>query len=276
MKLLDKSEYNKVAKLLTEVAINSLLFRFVAEQKVNGLIYTDDTDEPCTFYIIHPYGMSLLFGETGNHDFNRDFLKSALNLDKVRNKPEWLQAYPGEWDKVLGVLFRDHLKKTNDGIKNQGDNNIEVNTRVNFKFNKEKYLDFKDRNVKNEYKILRTDKNLCESMQGSVVPMCFWNDADHFCNDGVGYSLIYEDRLVSTAFSACILDDKLELGIETTGDFKGKGFAKYTCSSLIDYCLENNYEPVWACRLENTGSYRLAQSLGFEPTVFIPYYRLIC
>jgi hypothetical protein len=33
-------------------------------------------------------------------------------------------------------------------------------------------------------------------------------------------------------------------------------------------------EPVWACRLENDGSYKLAQKLGFEPVLEIPYYRL--
>jgi hypothetical protein len=52
------------------------------------------------------------------------------------------------------------------------------------------------------------------------------------------------------------------------------GFAEYTCSALIDYCIENNYEPVWACHLENIGSYKLAQKIGFTPSALIPYYRL--
>lgn len=69
-------------------------------------------------------------------------------------------------------------------------------------------------------------------------------------------------------------DNQLEFGIETVDGFRGKGFAFHTASSLIDYCLENNYEPVWACRLENTGSYKLAEKLGFEPTVTLPYYKL--
>lgn len=33
-------------------------------------------------------------------------------------------------------------------------------------------------------------------------------------------------------------------------------------------------EPIWSCRLENTGSYKLAQKIGFLPTAEIPYYRL--
>jgi L-amino acid N-acyltransferase YncA len=50
--------------------------------------------------------------------------------------------------------------------------------------------------------------------------------------------------------------------------------ALYTCSALIDYCLANNFEPVWACRHENTGSFRLAEKIGFESVRTIPYYQL--
>jgi len=64
------------------------------------------------------------------------------------------------------------------------------------------------------------------------------------------------------------------LGIETIPVFRRKGFAQLTCSALIDYCIENNYEPVWACKLENISSCKLAEKLGFETCKRIPYYRL--
>ena len=111
-------------------------------------------------------------------------------------------------------------------------------------------------------------------MKGSVVPFYFWDSEDDFLKNGVGFSLFYKDKLSSTAYSSYIHDDKLELGIETVEEFRGKGFAEYTCSALIDYCIENNFEPVWACRLENIGSYKLAQKIGFIPSAEIPYYRL--
>jgi RimJ/RimL family protein N-acetyltransferase len=56
--------------------------------------------------------------------------------------------------------------------------------------------------------------------------------------------------------------------------YRGKGLALHACSALIDYCLEYNYEPVWACRLENYASYKLAQKLGFDPVLYMPYYKL--
>ena len=275
MILIDKSKYGKVLKPLMEVKINNLFARSVVEKKVEGFVYVDNTENPGTFYIIHPYGMSLLFGETDNDSFNSKFIDHAFNTYRIRDKYEWLQAFPESWNKEISLLFGDSLIKSKDNQDNSKNHKIVENTRVNFKFNKEKYLDLRSRDNNKEYQILRTDKEMFENMQGSVVPKYFWNDAETFFNQGVGFSLIYNNRLVSTAYSAFIHDNKLELGIETIETFRGKGFAFYTCSSLIDYCIDNNYEPVWSCRLENAGSFKLANKLGFEPTIYIPFYRLI-
>jgi hypothetical protein len=48
--------------------------------------------------------MSLLFGDSQNPDFNNKFLEYSLNFNKTRDKQEWMQAYPNDWDKVLSVL----------------------------------------------------------------------------------------------------------------------------------------------------------------------------
>jgi hypothetical protein len=274
MIVLDNSKYYKVIKPLREVTINNLFARSVIEEKVIGSVYVDNTEKPETFYIVHPYGMSLLFGETENDDFNLEFRNYALNTFKIRDKYEWLQAFPDSWNKKISVLFGDNLIKSSDNFGNDKNNKILENTRVNFRFNKEKYLDYNYKNNCKNYEILRTDKEMYENMPGTVIPKYFWKDAEYFFNHGIGYSLIYENILVSTAYSAFIHDNHLELGIETIEGYRGKGFAICTCSSLIDYCIGNDYEPVWSCRLENVASYKLAQKLGFEPTVYIPYYRL--
>lgn len=274
MILLDKSKYDAIIEPLREVTINHLFARSVLENKVNGVVFVDNMERPGTFYISHPYGMSLLFGETENADFNSSFLDYALNTFRIRDRYEWLQAYPDSWNNKISSLFGNKMIKSNDTIGNANNKMIEEHTRVNFKFNKEKYLDFKNQYRDKDYTIIRTDKEMYENINGSVIPKYFWRDAEQFYHSGVGFSLIFENKIASTAYSAFIHDDQLELGIETVEDFRGKGFAINTCSALIDYCLEKNYEPVWACRLENTGSYNLAQKLGFEPTFYIPFYRL--
>lgn len=273
MKLLYKSQYHLVSEPLSQLPINQLFARAVVEGHVSGKIYVDNTEHPTTFLVAHPYGMSLLFGNENNESFNEDFVRYALNESKQRQRTEWLQAYPATWNEKLSVLLRDKMVKEED--RTAGDTGkIELSTRVNFTFNRQKYLEFKNEFGQNNYQIVRTDKHLFEEMRGTVVPKYFWNNANDFYQNAVGFSLLYNGQIASTAFSAFIIDQKLELGIESVAHFRGKQFAIHTCLALIDYCLQNGYEPVWACRLQNTNSFQLAQKIGFEPSLYLPFYKL--
>ncbi|MGI9543432.1 MAG: GNAT family N-acetyltransferase [Cyclobacteriaceae bacterium] len=274
MILLDKSKYVRIRESFKQATINVLFARSVVEQHVTGKVYVDNIKEPRTSYVIHPYGMSLLFGEANNQEFNSQFLDYALNLYNVRYNDEWMQAFPDSWDSTLAILFKDEITRSSNNLGKGEKKKIELNTRCNFKFNTNKFLDFRRKIINKDFKIVRTDMKIFENMKGSVVPLRFWNNAKQFYNSGIGFSMFYEQKLASTAFSSYIHENQLEIGIETIENYRGIGLAKHTCSTLIDYCLEHGYEPIWSCRLENIGSYKLAQELGFEPTLTVPYYRL--
>ncbi|HBX52934.1 MAG: GNAT family N-acetyltransferase [Bacteroidetes bacterium RIFOXYA12_FULL_35_11] len=274
MILLDKNKYYQLNDPLKTVTINNLFAQAVIENKVSGKVYVDNEHNPKTFYVIHPYGMSLLFGDCNNQKFNKEFRDYSLNKNKSRTNNEWMQAYPDTWDIVLKDLFNNCLKKLSEKDEKEEHNKIELNTRINFNFNLTEYLIHNPIENRDEIKIVRTDEQIFDKMKGSVVPQYFWNNASDFFKNGIGFSLYYKSQLASTAYSAFIQDNKLEIGIETVEGFRGLGLAQYACSALINYCIENNYEPIWACRLENIGSYKLALKLGFMPVKKIPYYKL--
>jgi len=271
---LDKSEFSKVFEPLREVGINHLFANAVVEGHVSGTIYVENAENPTSFYVTHPYGMSLLFGNTTNEEFNSWLLNHALNTKKVRDWFEWLQAFPSTWNTLIETQWAGYIVKSKDNPEGARKDIIEENTRVNFKFNRANYLEFKQNHLHPHPETVRTDKYIFENMQGSVIPMRFWNDANDFSNRGVAFSVMDGDEVASTAFSAFVVGKQLEIGIETSDRYRGQGYAIATCSALIDYCLEYDYEPIWACRLENTASYLLAQKLGFEPTIYCPFYRL--
>ncbi|MCB0630157.1 MAG: GNAT family N-acetyltransferase [Saprospiraceae bacterium] len=274
MKELFREDYPKIIDALKAVKINNLFARAVVENHVSGRVYVNDINNPTTFYVVHPYGMSLLFGKHDNQEFNQAFKKYALNKNGLRDSHEWMQAYPEKWDSALQQLFADCSIKSSENEPNQTKNIIEFNTRVNFKFNPSKYLELKKGIKIPRIPAIRTGKKEFENMQGTVIPLNFWDNANDFLENAIGYSTYYENELACTAYASFIMDGFLELGMETVPKFRGKGLARYTCSRLIDYSLENGHEPVWACRLENIGSYKLAQKLGFDDVLHIPYYRL--
>ena len=271
MILLDKKDYFKIVEPLKLVTINNLFARAVVEQKAPGKIFVDNINKPKTFYVLHSYGMSLLFGKWDNFEFNKQFREYALNKNQIRNKYEWMQIFPDEWNITLVKLLGNSLVKQADNIIESGV--VEQNTRVNFRFSQEKYLT-KTRKEDKNVEIIKTDENIFLNMPGAVVPKYYWYNEQDFIKNGVGFSLLYKKQLAATAFSSWIFENKLEIGIETVEGFRGKGLAEIVCEAIIDYCITNRYEPIWSCRLENIGSYKLANKLGFEPIMEKPYYRL--
>lgn len=259
---------------IKEVQINNFFARSVIERHVTGRIYVDNLVDPKTFYVLHPYGISLLFGDHTNLQFNHLFKSYALNPDNGRSSHEWMQTYPREWDPVLDELFGELVIIAAGNRDNKTTGIIELNTRVNFRFNREKYLHRKKSGLSDSDLMVETDTTHFEQMSGSVIPLKFWDSASDFREKGKGFTLLHNGRIASTAYSAFVHEGILEIGIETVEGFRGRGFAEMTCAALIDYCLERDLTPVWSCRLENNASYMLAQKLGFEPSLQIPFYRL--
>ncbi len=268
------NQYYKAEEALRQVKINHLFAMAVVEGHVNGTVYVDNVEDPTSFYVIHPYGMSLLFGEPLNNEFNAWLLEHAINKFKTRDRYEWLQAFPETWNLLITHHWSDYLIDVESNKIDIRTNAIEVNTRVNFRFNKTTYLNFKHSLPADAVKVVRTDKNMFEQMKGSVIPSRFWNNADDFAERAIAFSVMDGNIVAGTAFSAFIIGSQLEIGIETTDGYRGKGYATKTCMALIDYCLENGFEPLWACKFDNTASLMLAQKLGFEPVVYWPFYRL--
>ena len=274
MKKLSKTRYNELLSILADVNINHYFAKAVLKCHAKGHVFVDNELEPSSFYILSDYGMSLLFGNTKNTEFNRQLAEHFLNNKQQRSNDEWLQVYPQDWSLIVEKLCNGRLIKGSDATKHF--DSVIQNTRVNFEFDRDKFELSKTASTINdcEQSIRALDKDIFQQLAGKVAPQHFWKNADDFIKFGKGYSLVLDDQVASSAYSACVDNNILEIGIETKQEHQGKGYAFTLASKLIDYCLDNNLTPVWACRLENTGSYLLAQKLGFTPTKELPYYRL--
>ena len=274
---LAKNKYLLLIPFVKQVSFNHLFAESVLKDVVNGKVYVDCDVNPSSFYILHSYGMSLLFGNENNPAFNSWLQNYLLNKNGKRTKEEWLQVFPGAWHNRLGELLGDGLKrkrKTQEIIDEAAPNRVVECTRVNFKFEYNAYSLFRENLNPKSFDIIETNKKLYEKMNGVVVPKAFWKNAELFQQSGIGFSLLVDGELSSTAYSAFIHDRQLELGVETIKEFQGQGLASVCCAKLIDYCIAKDFEPVWSCKLENTASLKLAQKLGFVPISYRPYYQV--
>ena len=276
MELLKQQVYYRVDALLRSVPINTLFARSVVEGNVSGGVYVDDCRAPRVCYIAHPYGMSLLFGSTDRQPFNQALLPYLLDAE-LRSGQEWLQVYPAEWSDKLKEMLGENLTQVNSDALSatRGQHRVVQNVRANFCFDPTSHKKLRRNLILPENcEIIDDLDTIYQNMHGGVVPRTFWDDQARFKQRGAAFALLHKEELVSTAFASSAIDRYLELGIETCKRWRGRGFAVHVCCALIDYCIERGLEPVWACRLDNHGSYRLARKLGFNQVLSIPYYQL--
>ncbi len=271
---LQPEEYSQVTDPIKKLPINTFFARSVTEQQLTGSVFADRADQPHTIFVVHPYGMALLSGKADNKEFNHALIDQLLKKSPTRLSWLWLQVWPEALSTTFEALVSEKLAGQNSSVKYNDGIRFEKFLRSNFDFNHENWLCFRSTfNLKHE-SIVRTNQMLFETMPGAVIPKYFWNDARDFMEKGIGFTYLIDGKPASTAFAAYVHDNYLELGIETAPEFWGQGLALQVCTALIDYCLEKNLIPVWSCRDENTASVRLAQKLGFEPTLTLPNYKI--
>jgi len=259
---LEAAEYLRLLPLLQSVGMNTLFARAVLVRDAPGRVLVDSVESPSVVYIQHGYGMSLLLRTRECPRPNADYLEKVLRLRRVA--PEWLQVWPRAWASVLAA---------SEVCRARGSAEVELHTRVNFQFFSQKYFASAARRSISGCTVARAERSAF-SMAGTVVPRSFWSDADRFLDAGGGFAVLVDGRPAALAFSAFVTSSQLEIGVETAEEHRGRGLARLACAALIDQCLAKGLDPVWACRLDNRASHRLAEALGFVPIRHLPYFRL--
>ena len=257
---LSKNRYELLLEPVKQIPFNMLMARSVILGHADGRIFVDSCEYPQSFYIVHSYGMTYLCGYSGNEEFNRNLFDYFIGKSHTRKGDEWLQAFPRDWDFVMNGFV--------------GKGMAIPYSRLNFKFDANKFYEKYNQTDKSMYDVISTPTDMLFSLSGSVVPKDYWKTSKQFISLAKAFTVMVDDKPVSTAFTSARHDDKLEIGIETLSNYQGKGLAYLACIKLVKYCLDNKLEPVWSCRLENTGSVNLANKLGFIETLRMPYYHI--
>lgn len=262
--------FRDLLPLLRRIPINHLFARSVLERLVDGRVFVDREEHAQLCHVVHPYGMTLLFDGAGCAD--RQALRA--HLDECRRCPHdlWMQVTPEALALTIDELLGCGATPTDQpplGPK------VQRYTRANFRFDPARYVERRAQLSPRSRVKLRTMAAHDFALPGiSVAPHRFWRDADQFFAHGGGWCVELGGELASMAFCSFRFDKQLEIGVETRADFRKQGYAYFAASALVEQCLAQGLEPVWACRKENLGSYNLALALGFHPTFEIAYYRL--
>lgn len=255
---LEPEAYHRATRLLDDAPFNVLMARAVLAGKVRGEVYADGY-EPTSVYVKHMYGMSWLVGYPEDDELRSRFVETLVDPAR-RGAPEWLQVYPLDWTELLDPLAADGL--------------LTRWHRTNFWFNRARFL-ARFPAIQVQARTEPCTPTAVSEFPGSVIPHHFWNSSDEFDASGAGFFAVDGNgRPAAIAFASYLDDRHMEIGVETLPDQRGRGFAQSASARLIHYCIDNDLVPVWSCRTENEGSYRLAEKVGFVPVLEVPYYEL--
>lgn len=276
MQILPPHQYLLAIKELNKVSINHYFAKSVLMQNAAGIVYVDDMLQPKCFYIITNYGMSLIYGSQLT-EVTSDFIVTHMQKNTLNTaNAEWLQIFPLHWNETIKQKLGGKLiaADTNEQLTPSSRiSKVVEHTRVNFQFDQSLYKSRVENSLNETFIALSSSQ--FDDIQGDVTPRHFWKNKALFDSKGKGICLMKNNEIASVAFSACIDEDIIEIGIETSQAHRHKGYALAVCVQLINYCIDNNITPVWACRQGNKASYLLAQKLGFIPIHYLPYYQLI-
>ena len=110
------------------------------------------------------------------------------------------------------------------------------------------------------------NSELLSEIHGGIVPSLFWESSENFLKKGKGYCILDGGNVAAWAFSAAVSSSEIDIGVETSENYRGRGLAASAAKMMIKYAFDVGKSPVWACHCNNAASKRLAEKIGFAKT----------
>lgn len=245
MQELNKSDYSIVSPLFSFVTNSKPVIFSVIDGNLDGKIYVDDIKNPKTAFVML-YDMLFFSGQNNLKFCNESFDLLTTEVFPTMNE-DYFDCYclsDGLW-KEMEQIFSSKIsgrpvRKTwifKEAAFKQQHSNWRDNLPDGFN------MEIMDSIFINKY---NCDKD-------------FWNPtAKRF-----GYSLVYDDKIVSECTACFVGGGQAEISVETIEQHRNKGLATITCAAFIEHCISINLIPNWSCWDFRTASIALAKKLGF-------------
>ncbi len=100
-----------------------------------------------------------------------------------------------------------------------------------------------------------------------------FSTSEEFLRTGFGYCIMHDQKIIcAAATSHPPVENAFEIQIVTRKEYRCQGLATIAAAYLIEYSLENRYDPRWDA--DNETSAKLAEKLGYSnPVPYKIYFR---
>ncbi|WP_226577710.1 GNAT family N-acetyltransferase [Halobacillus litoralis] len=222
----------------------------VLDGYITGEVYSDSASLR-TVLVKTNSGLFFICGDADNYTFNHWLINEFIK-NKSDEQRFTIFTASKEWD----ALFKSQLKGQAKQLKRYSFEYITVG--------KQSFtLDHHE-----NYKLKRINSaHIEQSIEfGTSYYEEYWGSASEFLNNGFGFCMLSNGKVISEGTSIFCSNDFAEIDIATNEIYRGKGLATEISKAFICHSLENAKIPRWDCDVTNTSSIKLAEKLGFSST----------
>lgn len=253
MKKLD--DYNKIIHLIDDIKVDKVYPLSIVEGSQQGEIWVDDLSVPKFALFWHYCGFAYIAGVYD--DSLIEEIKEMMHNPKEGHSGR-LALQTSVDEKLESIMLQD---KT-------------IQKKEQYLFDYLGTYEKKPGELAPGFEILPIDRQNYELLKGHVVPGYSWENKEEFLKNGFGYCIVNNTQFVACAFSAGISKEYVDIGVECSEKYRGKGFAKLVTGATIEETLKRHKVPVWECNTTNEGSLNLACSVGFKIKGIHPLFTL--
>lgn len=246
---LRKKAYELVSQIVGDFICDDIYIASILNG--NGRIFVENESEVKAAILWHYYGFGYVVGDINSPLIIETLLKLLSGTFEKNQRRFILFPTTIQWDEVMLELSQKNPR-------------IYKKQRLRFRFENSS-LHTSVNMLPENFEFVEIDRTLFDRIKGRVVPANFWSTPNDFLNHGKGFCIINNDTIVATAFSACVGNGKIDIGVETNSAYMSRGFGTLVASKMIEYTLKIGCKPDWGCVSTNRGSVAIALKLGFTP-----------
>ena len=236
-----KNKWHEIKRLFEAHQYFETIIKGTLEERL-GEIFVDDIKDPNNAML--RYKMYVIFGGSGKGDNLTEFFK--LVQDEV-----WFFCPNEIWVENLKNYFNDKLTFLNR--TKVYSNELDINHIRKLK-----------ENIPENYEIVKLTNELIDCFDEYFKQRYsyYYGHLDKLKEIGFGFCALYNGQIVSVAATVLPMYKKaFEIQINTVPEHQRKGLATVVCAHLIEYSLENGYDPKWDAFTEISAA--LALKLGY-------------
>lgn len=269
---LEHSEFERIRSLFRGFDYSLSIQAAIAGNNP-GRVFVDNTNEPHTALALTVEGY-LLAGDHDDLETNaalRRLFKERIFSRKVfltDDDAMDLAVHPVTWEARLPEIIPTHKAE---------------------KVQRYHYLcrgvDFDWHNfVPQGYKVCRVDRRLLGDDQIVFAnPVRGWMDieenwltVDNFLAKAASFVVLKGHEVVAWCTPDCVAGSQIDVGIITHPSHRQRGLATVAVAATAEYCLDHGFSAVgWHCNVDNVGSWKTAEKVGFKRNCEYEYYYYI-